>query len=69
MAVKKQYSKFKIEWLMSRTHVGTSDLQVAKDIPRRTWKWNKQQRRMAVKDALNAHHANQELYCKVVSGQ
>lgn len=69
MAVKRRYSLYQIRWLVGRMHVSRSDLSVSKDILRRVKAWPKGQRKMAVKDALKAHHENQNLYDFVMRGR
>jgi len=66
---KRLYSLYQVRWIVGRIHVGKSDLFVVKEILRVTKGWPKDQRRMAVKDALKAHHENQKLYDFVMRGR
>jgi hypothetical protein len=65
-----------IHWLIDRLHVSRSDLDVAREVWRRTGNrhpsgaivWPRPQRRLALKVAILRHHQNRALYARVMGG-
>lgn len=65
-----------VSMLVGRIHVGTPDCEVLRDMHHRMVTARKRgepltrpQRRQIYREALDCHHANQDLYRDVVSGR
>ncbi len=65
---KRRYWRTQIEWIARHHHATEPDFAIARDIAKRTQSWSRAQRAMAIRDAIQAHHDNRQLYFDIMEG-